>query len=369
MHDRLVGIPPDDDGPTSTLQQMRTLIASGGTGPEQAAELAMNQPGFYNVVLKNWVKPWTNVEQTVFVPLNDYVTTVIGIIRDERDYRDVLTADLVYVADVTHPDLAGTIPPYSHFDNDHYAALEDNQIDLSNLAYLPEDGVPQSSIEPVPIPSASAAGVITTRAAGEAFFIDGTNRRMFRFTAMNFLCRDMEQLSDVSRPADFVRQDVNRSPGGDSELFHTQCVGCHSGMDPMAGAYAFFEWDKTAERVVHTPLQVSGKHLINANVFAGGYITVDNSWRNLWRSGTNAVLGWRGPSASGLGPQSLGVEVANSRAFSLCQVEKVFKEVCFRPPESALDAQAIKDIADDFELSSYRMKTAFAKVAAYCMGD
>jgi hypothetical protein len=362
MHDRLVGVPPDQ----ATLQSMRTLIAGGGPGPEQAAELAMSRPGFYNVVLKNWVKPWTNVEQTVFVDLNDYTATVIGIIRDERDFRDVLSADVVYMGDTAHPDL-GFLPAYSHFDNDHYVALEQNQVDMSRVDYLvdrTQSGLPGSLIG-----SGDAAGVVTTRAAGEAFFIDGTNRRMWRFTAMNYLCRDMEQLHDTTRPADRVRQDVSRSPGGDSELFHTQCVGCHSGMDPMAGAYAYFEWDKDQSRVVHTPGFVSGKHLINANTFPGGYITVDNRWQNMWRSGVNAVLAWRGPSASGFGPQSLGVEVANSRAFSLCQVEKAFKEVCFRPPESDLDAQAIKDIADDFELSSYRMKTAFAKVAAYCMGD
>ncbi len=363
MHDRLVGVPPDD----TTLQSMRTLIAGGGAGPEQAAELAMTQPGFYNVVLKNWVKPWTNVEQTVFTDLNDYVATVIGIIRDDHDFRDVLSSDRIYVGNTASPDL-GFLPAYSHTDNQHYVELEQNQVDLSRTDYLIErtqSGLPGSMIGP-----GDAAGVVTTRAAGEAFVIDGTNRRRFRFTAMNYLCRDMEQLSDVTRPADLVRQDVNRSPGGDSELFHTQCVGCHSGMDPMAGAYAFFEWDKDQNRTVHTQGGfVTPKHLINANVFPGGYVTVDNRWRNLWRSGTNAVLGWRGPSATGLGPQSLGVEVANSRAFSLCQVEKVFKEVCFRPPESALDAQAIKDIADDLELSSYRMKTAFAKVAAYCMGD
>jgi hypothetical protein len=267
---------------------------------------------------------------------------------------------------VTNPALAG-IPPHSHFNNDHYESLENNQIDLSRTDYL--EMRTQSELQPTGIGPTDAAGVITTRAAGEAFFIDGTNRRMWRFTAMNYLCRDMEQLSDVTRPADRIRQDIGRSPGGDSELFHTQCVGCHSGMDPMAGAYAYFEWDKDSGRLAHSPGVVTDKHLINANTFPGGYITVDNRWENMWRSGVNAVLGWRGPSSVGFGPQSLGVEVANSRAFSLCQVEKVFKEVCFRPPESDLDAQAIKDIADDFELSTYRMKTAFAKVAAYCMGD
>ncbi len=41
-------------------------------------------------------------------------------------------------------------------------------------------------------------------AAAEAFFSAGTNRRMWRFTAINYLCRDMEQLHDVTRPGDWV---------------------------------------------------------------------------------------------------------------------------------------------------------------------
>ena len=66
---------------------------------------------------------------------------------------------------------------------------------------------------------------------------------MFRFTLMNHLCMDLEQLKDFSRPMDRIRQDVSRSPGGDSTLFLTQCVSCHSGMDPMAQAFAYYEWD------------------------------------------------------------------------------------------------------------------------------
>ena len=121
---------------------------------------------------------------------------------------------------------------------------------------------------------------------------------------MNFLCRDMEALKDTSRPADRIRQDVNRSPGGDSEIFHTQCVGCHSGMDALAGAYAYFEWDAAQGRMVHTPGQVQGKYAINTGVFPGGHVTTDNSWINLWRTGQNAALGWNAAEpGSGLGAE------------------------------------------------------------------
>jgi hypothetical protein len=192
---------------------------------------------------------------------------------------------------------------------------------------------------------------------------------MWRFTAMNFLCRDMEQLNDITRPADRIRQDIGRSPGGDSRIFHNTCVGCHSGMDPLSGAYAYYEWDQAAGRVVYTPGSVTGKHLINANAFPGGYVTVDDSWINLWRVGPNSSLDWRGPAASGNGMKSLGVEVSASRAFSECQVEKVFRRVCLRAPESATDRAAVQSIANDFEAGNRSMKLVFAETAAFCMGN
>ena len=87
-------------------------------------------------------------------------------------------------------------------------------------------------------------------------------------------------------------------------------------------------------RVVHTPGSVAQKYLINSTTFPFGYVTTDNRWDNYWREGSHANLEWRGPNSGGYGPKTLGEEVAASRAFSVCQVEKVFQHVCFRPPNS-----------------------------------
>ena len=40
---------------------------------------------------------------------------------------------------------------------------------------------------------------MTTRGAGGAFFINGTNRAMFRFTMLNHLCNDMQLVMDITR--------------------------------------------------------------------------------------------------------------------------------------------------------------------------
>jgi hypothetical protein len=359
MYDRLVGVPPSE-------AQLADMTARIGTAPTHAqlvdaAMVAIGSRDFYNVGLVNFVTPWTNVEQTVFADLNDYTATVIGMVRDGVPFDQVLTADLVYVA------APGLVPtPYQQTSNQHYVEIQSMGVDLSDPAQL--IGVAQSSLPGSQITRDDAAGVITTRAAGDAFFSAGTNRRMWRFTAKNFLCRDMEALKDTSRPTDRIRQDVNRSPGGDSEIFHTQCVGCHSGMDAVAGAYAYFEWDKAQERTVHTPGQVQGKYAINTGVFPGGHVTTDNSWINLWREGQNAALGWSGSEAGrGFGPKGLGAEVAHSRAFAECQVQKVFAHVCFRPPRDAADAAEIQTIATEFERDGrYDLRQVFADVAVYC---
>jgi hypothetical protein len=350
MHDRLVGVPPT----TAVLDSMQASIEADD--PVAAAHTAMANPIFYISSLKNFATPWTNVPQTVFADLNDYTATVIGMIRDDVPFDQVLYGDILYV---------GASGAYSNTDNTHYAQLEQSRADLSDPNVLRQRV--QSAV--TGLPAAATAGVLTSRAAGEAFFSAGTNRRMWRFTAMNFLCRDMEQLNDITRPADRIRQDIGRSPGGDSRIFHNTCVGCHSGMDPLSGAYAYYEWDQAAGRVVYTPGSVTGKHLINANAFPGGYVTVDDSWINLWRVGPNSSLDWRGPAASGNGMKSLGVEVSASRAFSECQVEKVFRRVCLRAPESAADRAAVQSIANDFEAGNRSMKLVFAETAAFCMGN
>ena len=133
--------------------------------------------------------------------------------------------------------------------------------------------------------ASATAGVMTTRAAAEAFFVAGTNRAMFRFTLLNHMCTDLEQVKDPTRSPDRIRQDVSRSPGGDSRLFQNNCVGCHTGMDPMAQAFAYYNFNE----------------------------------------------------ASGNGAKSMGEEMAGSRAFASCRVKKAFRLACLRDPIDGAD--------------------------------
>src|SRR5690606_33488708 len=220
------------------------------------------------------------------------------------------------------------------------------------------------------LPAAATAGVMTTRAAAQSFFVAGTNRAMFRFTLMAHMCRDLEQVHDAQLSPDRIRQDVSRSPGGDSRIFMNNCVGCHTGMDPLTQAFAYYNFDATAGRIEYTEGQVQPKYLINPDNFKPGYVTPDDGWSNYWRQGSNTVLGWDGSlPGSGHGAKTMGQELANSEQFARCQVEKVFKTVCLRPPVNGADRAEVDRVMGIFRGQGYRVKDVFAETAAYCRGS
>jgi hypothetical protein len=361
MYNRIAGVPPS----ATVLGQMTQKDAVS------AALMATQDPAFYNYTIRNLAAPWTNRDQSVFVPLNDYTATVVGMVRDNVPFNQLLSADMIYIANASATSTY-SLPSYSPANNNLYQAMDDANVDLSTALTQ----TTQSAI--TGIPTAATAGVMTTRGAAMAFFVNGTNRAMFRFTMMNHLCNDLPLVMDTTRPPDRIRQDVTRSPGGVSTLFLTNCVGCHSGMDPMAQAFAYYNFSYPASeigattwpvgQIVYTAGQVQPKYSINNTNFPQGFVTPDDSWNNRWRSGPNQVLGWGPGGGSGQGAKSLGVELESSQAFASCQVTRVFKDVCLRAPSSAADVNAVSGMITSFQ-SGYNLRQVFAASAAYCMGN
>jgi hypothetical protein len=359
IFDRIAGVPPS----ASELTQMSALITGGN--PTGAANIALQAPQFYNTTLKNFAMPWTNRDQTVFAPLNDYVATFIGMVRDDTDFSTALSADILYMSN------APGLPAPSTSGNDHYAQAETQGVDLkSTLTLVTQSGA-------YGIPTAATAGLMTTRASTSSFFINGTNRAMFRFTLIAHLCNDLETVEDITRPPDRIRQDVSRSPGGDSRVFLNSCIGCHSGMDPMAQAFAYYDFPGTAVgdglntgSLVYTAGTTQAKYHINTGNFPQGFVTPDDSWSNRWRQGPNQVLGWD-PTlpGSGNGAKSLGTELAHSGAFAQCQAQKVFQAVCYRAPSSQADLNQVSSMTSAFKAGGYKYKSLFASAAVYCMGS
>ncbi len=346
IHNRLVGVPPTP----AVLQQMEQLITANQTAA--AAQLAMENPLFYSVTLKNWIKKWTNIDQTNRVELNDYTATVLGMIRDDIPFDTVLYGDHLYVLAAD-----GNIPAYSNENNNHYREAEARKVDLkNNLVYRAQSQM--NNID-------DTAGVLTTRASGEAFFSAGTNRRVTRFTFMNFLCRDFESLHDANVPDIYVRRDVERDPGGDSRTYRNSCVGCHAGQDALGGAFAYFDY--VGNRLVHNPDRVVPKMNLN-NLFEDGHVVEDDSWVNLWHRGVNANLGFRGQQ-QGNGARTLGYMLARSQAFGQCMAKRVYEWVCLRSDDEATDRTTLTELATLFETNNqYNMKNLIAQTSARCFG-
>ena len=189
MYDRIAGVTASD----ATLTSMVGMDAT-----QAALNIVTKDPAFYNNTIRNLAMPWTNRDQTVFAPLNDYVATVVGMVRDDVPFNTLLSADLVYIADAGATSTY-SLPAYSPANNDLYQQMDDNGVDLK--AHLMSSS--QSAL--TGLPATATAGVLTTRAAAAAFFINGTNRAMFRFTMMNHLCSDLQIIMDTTRPPDRIR--------------------------------------------------------------------------------------------------------------------------------------------------------------------
>lgn len=356
MHDRLTGVPPSE----AVLTSMTAMIQGGDT--LGAAMEAMDNPSFINTTIKDWATPWTNRDQSVYRDLNDATATVMGMVRDDVPFDQILYADTVYIGSAE-----ATNDAYEVNNNDHYEDLQNRRRDFSDPAVL----IPmtQSSLNDQ-LSAADTAGIMTTRGYAQAFLVAGTNRAALRFATLNFMCMDMENFRDRSAYPDRVRQDVDRSPGGDSKIFMNDCLTCHAGMDGLAGAFAFYDFDEEDQRLVYTDGVVQPKYLTDAGVFRTGFATTGDSWVNYWRSGQNSWVGWNAPNNGvGRGAKSLGMELAATRQFSECQVTKAFEKVCHRSPNGAADIQAVTNIADSFEANNRSMKRVFGETAAYCMGN
>ncbi|MBL7665998.1 MAG: hypothetical protein JNM93_12760 [Bacteriovoracaceae bacterium] len=350
LHNRIVGVPPQK----VVLDEMENLIRAGK--PKMAAYLAMNNPKFYNSTIKNWVKPWTNEQISRRVPLNDYVATVIGMVRDGVPFDQVLYGDILYAADDSFFD--GENDDHSASSNRHYEKLENDNVNLFQV--LQRRNVSQEhGIDDV-------GGVLVSRAAAMAFFDAGTNRAMTRFTFMNFMCKDFEELHDVNVPDYRVRRDVSRAPGGDSRVYRNKCVGCHAGQDALGGAFAYFNWD--GSKIIYTDMQVANK--INQIVnFPDGHVVTDDYWINLWAQGQNANLGWRG-EMQGYGVNAFGKMIAHSKAFANCMSNKTFELFCHKTASTATEKTLVETLARNFEANAaYDIKELMASSAISCLGD
>lgn len=357
LHNRLAGVPPS----STVLDDMEKKLDSNDF--KGAAQLATANKSFLEIVVRNFAAVMTNVDQSAKVPLNDMIATIIGAVRDNLPYSSLLWDDILYVGTGT---VAGGDPAptgtnvYSPANNNHYVEVERLGDLDQRLVKVSQKSM--TGIEP--------AGLYTTRGWGEAFLKDGTNRRSYRFTHVNFFCADLEDRMDTQLPESRIRKDVDRVPGGDSKLFHDKCMGCHTHMDGNTGAFAYYDYNATTGRVVYTPDVVAAKYLIHSDTYEDGYNTVDDSWINFLPKGLNASMGFKGVDAKGeirgKGLVDFGKMIGSADEFARCAVKRAWASVCLARPRFS-DSEKVESLAKGFAGDNYNLKNLFVSTAEVCL--
>lgn len=378
IYERLTGTKMPADSPA--LSQMATLIQQGDL--VGAARVATQDANFYNITVKLMALPLSTREESLKTPFNDFAASFIGVTRDGRDARELLTGNFYYRG--SGANVRSNLNADILLSNNHYEDLELRRVDLStNLVRVEGQVLATSATATAPNPD--PAGVLTSRTFMGAHALMGTNRRLLEYTFREFMCVPLTNWADTSASDARIGRDIDRFPAGDHMKFQTSCKGCHTVMDGFRGAFA--KWDFTGTGVLNSAVHQTGngnfripadargvvnKMNQNNTIFPSGYVVVDNSFVNNATRPSNAeFFGWRGNALSGTGTNQFGTVVANSRRFSQCMAKRVFETVCRRSIDDSKDKAKLVKWGDEFEASGYKLKSLFESIAVKteCLGS
>jgi hypothetical protein len=381
----------------------------------QAAYLATREPGFYNSTLWNMITPLSDAGKNslgttgTITDLNDFTATWIGIVRDDLNAQLLLTGNQIYVPKAYKPASAGacaasavykSTQPYVDAMTAMYADPINNGLDKQlvpapQCVYNNSKELAFSSDNPIIHPD--AAGLLTTRQWGVAGLYMGTNRRAIRYMLDRFLCHDITDVRDSGLAEWRIRRDVDHAPGGDPKIYHASCRSCHTSLDSLGGAYAFYDSYPNPNQNVNPVGNLSDWRLFyvnaggygedvtmpkmnkNSSVFPPGYVTGDDSWINfLTTNNWQPIFGWSSavPTQAN-GVHALGMMIANSEGFSKCMAKRVYQQVCTMGTPANVDvnfngpdAGVINDLSTYFQSTNYNMRRLFQKAASLssCLG-
>ena len=379
IYERLTGTKLPIDSPL--IAQMAALLNKGDLSG--AAQIATQDPDFYNITVKLMALQLSTRDETIKTALNDFVASMIGVTRDMRDARELLTGNFYYrgSGDNIRSDLVKDLL----ISNNHYADLETNRVNLAtNLVRV--EGQMLATSETATAASPDPAGVLTSRTFMGEHALAGTNRRLVEYTFREFMCVPLNEWADTGASDARIGRDIDRFPAGDHMKFQTSCKGCHTVMDGFRGAFA--KWDYDGMGIKHSAVNARGgannytiatdaqgiitKMNKNNTIFPAGYTTINDSFvNNATRPQNASFFEWRGAATGGNGVKDFGTVVANSRRFSQCMAKRIYKTVCRKDLDVTKDQALLVRWGDEFEASGYQLKKLFESVAVKpeCLGS
>jgi hypothetical protein len=378
IYERLTGTKLPIDSPL--IAQMAGLLNKGDFSG--AAQIATQDPDFYNITVKLMALQLSTRDETIKTPLNDFAASMIGVTRDMRDARELLTGNFYYrgTGDNIRSDLVKDLL----ISNNHYADLETNRVNLAaNLVRV--EGQMLATSETATAANPDPAGVLTSRTFMGEHALAGTNRRLVEYTFREFMCVPLSEWADTGASDSRIGRDIDRFPAGDHIKFQTSCKGCHTVMDGFRGAFA--KWDFDGMGIKHSAVNARGgannytiatdaqgiinKMNKNGTIFPSGYVaTTDSFVNNATRPQNASFFEWRGAATGGNGVKAFGTVVSNSRRFSQCMAKRIYKTVCRKDLDANKDQALLARWGDEFEASGYQLKKLFESVAVKpeCLG-
>jgi hypothetical protein len=394
MIERLIGGPIPIDHPM--IAQVEAKIVANDmigaakivTGDSTTGDLG--HPDFLNVVVKQMALKMSNHEETIRAPLNDFTADFVGITRDDRSAKELLTEDFYYMADPAKANVRNDMFNDMLLSNNHYADIDSGHWDLGKVLVRKTGQQIATTTTGGMTPNPDPAGVITSRAFMSSHAVAGTNRRMVEYAFREFMCVPMSEMADTSASPARIGRDVDRLPGGDPLKFETSCKGCHTVMDGFRGAFAHFDFANASVNGVGYNFvrnaQVSAKGMEfgfptgtsdtnnvvvkmthNETVFPAGFTITDDSFVNNAVGNSNkSLFGWRGSqSHGGFGVNQFGHMIADSTRFSQCMAKRVYETVCKTGLKSdAVVNPLVQSLALKFEDSGYKLRSLFQQAAS-----
>lgn len=242
----------------SVVEQMAKEIKNNNL--VGAAKIATQSPAFTNVRARNFALRLSNKSNSVGVDLNDMATMIIGIIRDDEDFREILTSKNHYqIKNITF------YKNYLEFSARNPATEADDKIlDLhQNIEKISKPPFIMTTINAGKVAAIGAetltqseknvkiseqgielkenpdpAGILTTNYFAQSQFSGGSNRRGVEFVVKNFLCSSMPEIGNPNASDAFVGRDVDRFVGGSNSNYVNNCKSCHTVMDGLRSAFA-----------------------------------------------------------------------------------------------------------------------------------